>query len=135
MSSPRVRTARRSCHLFSQQDQKPYLNQAEVQARGGEKAEWKKVRTREGRLASQRLKKTRSLARPPFIDTKLFVNSIVSFLHDVAVLVSPGVGRQMAVVLRASLPVVSLCAWPDQTPQSSSSEQRVSGAEPVVANF
>ena len=30
-----------SC-LVSQQDQKPYLNQAEVQARGGEKAEWRR---------------------------------------------------------------------------------------------
>ena len=30
-----------------------------------------------------------SVARPPFIDTKLFVISIESFLHDAAVLVSP----------------------------------------------
>ena len=68
------------------------------------------VRTREGRLASQRLKQGAIGRAPPFIDTKLFVNSIVSFLHDAAVLVTPGVGRQMVVALRASLPVVWLCA-------------------------
>ena len=97
-----------SC-LFSQQDQNPCLNQAECKrARvGGSRG---KGQHGESAGATTSSWVSPSLARPPFIDTKLLVISIVSFLHDAAVLVSPGVGRQMAVALRASLPVVWLCA-------------------------
>ena len=95
--------------LFSQQDQKPYLNQAECKrARvGGSRGKGQHGESEGATTSSQKEAIGRA---PPFIDTKLNLISIVSFLHDAAVLVSPGVGGQMAVALRASLPVVWLCA-------------------------
>ena len=93
-----------SC-LVSQQDQKPCLNQAECKRAAGRGLSGGGQHGESARAATSSWVSP-SVARPPFIDTKLFVISIESFLHDAAVLVSPGVGRQMVVALQASLPVV-----------------------------
>ena len=74
--------------LFSQQDQKPYLNQAECKrARvGGSRGKGQHGESEGATTSSQKEAIGRAL---PFIDTKLNLISIVSFLHDAAVLVSP----------------------------------------------
>ena len=95
--------------LFSQQDQKPYLNQAECKrARvGGSRGKGQHGESEGATTSSQKEAIGRA---PPFIDTNIFVIPIESFLRDAAVLMRPQSWRQMALALRASLPVVWLCA-------------------------
>ena len=85
--------------LFSQPDQKPCLNQAECKRAAGRGLSGGGQHGESARAATSSWVSP-SVARPPFIDTKLFVISIESFLHDAAVLVNPHSWRQMAVALK-----------------------------------
>ena len=72
--------------LDSEQDQKPYLNQAECKegAERGLRGLGKHEESVDARRSSRGW--TNRSRAPPFIDTNLFVIPIESFLRDVAVL-------------------------------------------------